>query len=66
MDVIVNGAARRLEEGATVDAAVAAGAPRTSGIAVAVNDEVVPQQAWSSTVLAPGDRVEIVVAMQGG
>jgi sulfur carrier protein len=36
------------------------------GIAVAVNETVVPRAAWDATKLAPGDRVEILTAVQGG
>ena len=39
---------------------------QTSGIAVAVNDEVVRKQAWEATVLEAGDRIEVVTAKQGG
>jgi sulfur carrier protein len=36
------------------------------GIAVALNGSVVPRSAWGETALSPGDRIEIVRAMQGG
>ncbi|GAA2012026.1 sulfur carrier protein ThiS [Brevibacterium samyangense] len=36
------------------------------GIAVAVDDRVVPRSRWASTVLAPGARCEFVTAVQGG
>jgi sulfur carrier protein len=36
------------------------------GLAVARNGEVVPRGAWETTTLAPGDRIEIVGAVQGG
>lgn len=36
------------------------------GIAVAVNNEVVPRTRWSETVLQDGDAVEIVRAVAGG
>ena len=36
------------------------------GIAVAVNQEVVPRREWASTPLRPGDRIEIITAVQGG
>ena len=36
------------------------------GIAVALNGSVVQRLAWGETALSPGDRVEIVRAMQGG
>jgi sulfur carrier protein len=36
------------------------------GIAVALNGSVVARSAWGSTILKPGDAVEIVRARQGG
>lgn len=36
------------------------------GVAVAVNDTVVPRSAWGSTTLAAGDSVEIVKPFRGG
>ena len=49
----------RLLPGLVVD-----GAPR--GVAIAVDDAVVPRGAWSTTTVRPGDRVEVVTAVQGG
>lgn len=68
MIVRVNGEARELGEGATVDALLDAVAPDrpTRGMAVAVGQEVVPRVEWPSRVLAPGDSVEVLTAMQGG
>jgi sulfur carrier protein len=37
-----------------------------SGVAAAVNGEVVPRSSWAGTVLRDGDRVEVVTAVQGG
>jgi len=36
------------------------------GIAVAVNDEVVRKEDWTSTSVDAGDRVEVITARQGG
>ncbi len=36
------------------------------GVAVALNDEVVRREAWDTTQIRPGDRIEIVTAKQGG
>ncbi len=36
------------------------------GVAVAVNQEVIPRSQWSQTALKPGDRVELIRAVQGG
>ena len=39
---------------------------RGRGLAVARNDEIVPRGEWETTPVAPGDRIEIVGAVQGG
>jgi sulfur carrier protein len=36
------------------------------GVAVAVDDEVVPRAIWDSFVLSEDARVEVLTAMQGG
>jgi sulfur carrier protein len=38
----------------------------STGLATAVNGEVVPRASWAATLLADGDRVEVVTAVQGG
>jgi len=40
--------------------------PGASGLAVALNDEVVPRTRWRAQRLEDGDRVEVVGAVQGG
>jgi sulfur carrier protein len=37
-----------------------------SGVAAAVNGEVVRRSAWETTKLADGDQVEVLTAVQGG
>ncbi len=66
LQVVVNGERRCLPDGTTVADVVAGHCPTPEGIAVARNREVVPKSAWASTVLAGGDRVEIVTAAAGG
>jgi len=36
------------------------------GLAVALNEAVVPRRAWESTAVHPGDRVEVVKMFSGG
>ena len=36
------------------------------GIAVALNDMIIPKQKWESTVIRENDSIEIVHAVQGG
>lgn len=38
----------------------------TKGVAVALNEVVIPRSRWDETALSPGDRIELVVAVQGG
>lgn len=65
--VHLNGAPAPLPPGATLLDAIAVAADHARpGIAVAVNDRVVPRAAWASTRLAPGDRVEVLHAIAGG
>jgi sulfur carrier protein len=68
MRVLVNGEERSLEPGTTVaDLVVSLGAPADGrGVAVAIDTEVVPRSAWSTTELMPGARVEVLIAVQGG
>lgn len=66
MEVTINGVRKRLAEGATVAEAVRLVTPEMSGVAAAVNDEVVSRAAWDSTHVADGDRVEVLTAVQGG
>ena len=40
--------------------------PDRSGVAVALNADVVARRAWPSRRLAPGDRIEIVHIVRGG
>jgi sulfur carrier protein len=64
--VVLNGEPRRLPVGATVSDAVTALTRHARGVAVAVNGEVVPRAAWPAAALSPGDRVEVLTAVQGG
>jgi sulfur carrier protein len=67
VNVTVNGEARELAEGARVADVVAGMAgTRKTGIAVAVNGEVVPKSAWAAVPLGEDDRVEILSAIGGG
>jgi sulfur carrier protein len=68
MRIVLNGEPRDLRAGATAaDAVDASGAPDShDGVAVAVDGEVVPRSRWSDRVLAEGQKVEVLQAVQGG
>jgi sulfur carrier protein len=62
MKITVNGEPRQVEP----DATLASLADSPSGIAIAVNGEVVRAADWAATQLRDQDAVEIVTAHQGG
>ena len=68
MKIEVNGEEREVrDEARTVIAALAAlGVEETRGVAVALNDRVVPRSSWAEQPVEEGDRIEIVRAVQGG
>lgn len=68
MRIELNGNTVELADGARVaDALAAAGvAAEARGVAVAVGGEVVRRDEWSERVLADGESVEVVRAVQGG
>lgn len=66
MQVKINGEPRELPDGAALAEAVAAVTDLASGVAAAVNGDVVPRGAWAVTALRDGDQVEVVTAVQGG
>jgi sulfur carrier protein len=67
LNVTINGAADDVPEDATVRWLVArAGAHARQGVAVALNDEVVPKGEWDAVTLTAGDRIEILRAIGGG
>jgi sulfur carrier protein len=64
--VAVNGEARELAAQTALPDLVSTLSAAGTGIAVAVNGEVVPRSAWAEVVLRDGDAVEVVTAVQGG
>lgn len=66
MNLFLNGEPQTAPEGATVAAFLdSLGLPRT-GIAVERNREIVPKSTYEVTMLADGDRIEIVQFVGGG
>ncbi|MDX3239488.1 sulfur carrier protein ThiS [Streptomyces sp. ME03-5709C] len=66
LSVSVNGEAREIAEGVTLDRLVATLTAAPSGVAAALNETVVPRAQWPATPLREGDRVEVLTAVQGG
>ena len=66
VEVKLNGDPRDLPDGTTVAQAVAELTALGTGVAAAVNGDVVPRGSWAVTPLRDGDQVEVVTAVQGG
>jgi sulfur carrier protein len=66
MQVTINGRPHQLAGVASLAQAVALLTSAPSGVAAAVNGDVVRRAAWDTTALADGDEVEILTAVQGG
>ena len=68
MTVRVNGAEVAATVGETVAEIVGATGvgPESRGIAVALDGEVVRRADWATTVVRDGQRIEVLIAVQGG
>jgi len=62
----VNGQPVELAEGVTVASLLASMDTAGKRVAVERNGEIVPRSRHAATVLAAGDRLEIVIAVGGG
>jgi sulfur carrier protein len=66
VQVKLNGEPHELPDRATLAEAVAQVTDLASGVAAAVNGDVVPRGSWAAAPLRDGDQVEVVTAVQGG
>lgn len=66
IEIVINGAAQEVPDEISLDRAVALISDSATGIAVAVNGDVVSRTSWPSTTLAAGDQIEVLTAVQGG
>ncbi|SFP49519.1 sulfur carrier protein [Amycolatopsis arida] len=66
MEIHVNGEEREFADGSTLAQVLDELGANQRGIAVAVDDEVVPRAEWAERSLTPGARLEVLTAVQGG
>jgi sulfur carrier protein len=64
--IVLNGEPRELQPGTTVADVVALLGRGPQGLAIAVNEELVPRTRWPATTLQERDRVEVLTAAAGG
>ena len=66
IDVVINGQARKIEEGTTVSVLLDQLGLGERRVAVERNREIVPRAEHASTILVAGDRLELVTFVGGG
>jgi sulfur carrier protein len=66
IEIELNGTPHRVEDNQSLSDLIASLALPNQAMAVAVNRQVVPRQAWVQRQLQPLDRVDIVRAIGGG
>jgi sulfur carrier protein len=66
IDVVINGQPRSIEEGTTVSVLLGELGLGERRVAVERNREIVPRAEHATTIIAPGDRLELVSFVGGG
>lgn len=66
MEVVINGKPHQAATALSLADAVALLTDARTGVAAAVNGDVVRRAAWEATSLSDGDEVEVLTAVQGG
>jgi sulfur carrier protein len=66
MNVTINGAPHDLADGASLATAISLLTASATGLAAAINGELVRKADWDAAGLADGDSVEVITAVQGG
>ncbi|HEX4505184.1 MAG TPA: sulfur carrier protein ThiS [Alphaproteobacteria bacterium] len=67
MDICLNGAPHRFDGSSLIELLAAQAIDESrKGVAVAINEEIVPRAEWATAVLKSGDTVEIVRPHSGG
>ena len=66
MEIIINGQRHQVADEVSLAGAVLLVTAAATGVAAALNGDVLRRAAWDSTPLAAGDQVEVVTAVQGG
>lgn len=66
MEITINGQSSEIAASCTLEQLVSELLPSGKGIALAVNQSVVPKSDWPSRRLSPHDSITIITATQGG
>lgn len=66
MQIFVNDTAKEIADGSTIQSLVEVLGVKPAGLAIAVDDAVVPRSQWPTRVLHTKARILLLTASQGG
>jgi sulfur carrier protein len=67
MEVTINNQNYLLNEACSIEQMLAAVvSTETNGLAIAINQTIIPKSAWDTHLLNPGDQIILIKATQGG
>jgi sulfur carrier protein len=66
VELTINGTTKQVEGVQTLSDLIRMLGLSPKGVAVAVNETVVPRSLWDSAMLRAGDTIEVIRAVQGG
>lgn len=66
MQITINLQTYQFDEQTSLETAIQALEVEAAGIAVALNEEIIPKSNWSKTVLCEEDKIIIIGAVAGG
>ena len=67
MEIFINGEAKVVQEGTMISEVIFTILQlHSAGMAIAINDTIVPKQLWDSTHLKTGDKMLVIKACSGG
>jgi sulfur carrier protein len=66
MQIEINGELKEFDNPINLNSLVNTLVDNTKGMAVAINNSVIPQSKWDETELKEGDKVLLIKATQGG
>ena len=66
MNILVNGDDREISDQSSIQNCIQTFELKSSGIAIAVNNEVVPKTNWDTFILKENDKLLIIRATSGG
>ncbi len=66
MEIVVNGIPKEILEQSNLKTLVDSTLNDTKGVAIAINNVVIPKSKWLETKLNPNDKVLFIKATQGG